>query len=166
MRGRLLDLTYSRDRRQRITVEIDGDFAEAFDELKGGDVTLEVKKWHRRRSLGANALLWEICQQIGNALSPPLPKDEVYRNAIRDVGVFTPLPIKNEDLESFGRRWGANGTGWFVDIVGDSKLQGYKHVHAYYGSSTYDAKEMSVLLEHLTSEAEQMGIRLITNRYE
>ena len=48
----------------------------------------------------------------------------------------------------------------------DSKLQGYKRVRLYYGSSTYDTKEMSRLLDYLVDEAQQMGLTLRASKAE
>ena len=158
MRGALIDLAIGLNGRQRITVEIPGDFREEYERLKGGDVSVEIKKYRKGRSLDANSYCWVICQKIGNAITPPIPKEDVYRQAIRDVGVFEPLPIKNDAVESFNRRWGSQGIGWFVDVIDDAKFEGYKRVFAYYGSSTYDTKEMSILIDHLVSEAKELDI--------
>jgi len=164
MRGRLLDLSAGLNRKQRISVEIDEDFAPEYGRLNGSDVSVEIKKYRDRRSLGANSMCWSLCHQIGIALSPPLPKEEVYRNAIRSVGVYEPLPIKDSAVEQFCYRWQANGVGWFADVIGNSKIPGYKLVFAYYGSSTYNSKEMSVLIDCLVEDARQMGIETLSER--
>ena len=61
-------------------------------------------------------------------------------------------------METFQRRWSAKGTGWFAEVIDDSKIQGYKLVFAYYGSSTYDTASMSKLIDYLVDDAKQMGI--------
>ena len=40
----------------------------------------------------------------------------------------------------------------------DSKFPGYKKVFAYYGSSKYDTKEMSRLIDNLMQDAEALGL--------
>ena len=75
-----------------------------------------------------------------------------------DVGRFTPIPIKEEAVERWCENWSSGGTGWFCDIVDNSKFKGYKLIHAYYGTSTYDSKEMSIIIDYLVDDAEQMGI--------
>jgi hypothetical protein len=91
-------------------------------------------------------------------MKPPIPKEEVYRRAIREVGEYEPLPIKNEAVDTFIQRWATKGVGWFAEVIDDSKLTGYKLVFAYYGSSTYDTAAMSRLIDYLIDEAEQIGI--------
>jgi len=162
LKGRLNDLTYGLDGKQRLTVALCGDFREQYAELADADVEVTVKKFRKRRSLDANAFCWQICTDIGNAISPPLTKEDVYRRAIRAVGVYEPLPIKECAVESFQRRWADKGVGWFADVIDDSKLDGYKLVFAYYGSSTYDSKEMATLIDYLVDDAKQMGLNILT----
>lgn len=158
MEGMLTGFTLNVDQTQNITVTVTGDFREQYDKLKDHPVSVEIRKATKKRSKDANAMCWAMCADIGNALRPPLPKEEVYRKAIRDVGEYEPLPIKAEAVETFQRRWAAKGTGWFAEVIDDSKLPGYKLVFAYYGSSTYDTAEMSRLIDYLVDDAKQMGI--------
>lgn len=131
-----------------------------WDKLKDLDVDIEIKKHNPKRSKDANALCWAMCSDIGNALRPPLPKEDVYRRAIREVGEYEPLPIREDAVETFQRRWAAKGTGWFAEVIDDSKLPGYKLVFAYYGSSTYDTAAMSRLLDLLAEDMRNMGLKL------
>ena len=126
--------------------------------LIGQEITVEMKKASKGRSKTANDFMWALCTDIGNAMSPPLPKEMVYRQAIRDVGEYQPLPIRADAVETFQERWASKGTGWFAEVVDDSKLKGYKLVFAYYGTSTYTVEEMSRLLDYLKQDAENMGL--------
>ncbi|NCB00001.1 MAG: hypothetical protein EOM70_11590 [Clostridia bacterium] len=160
MKGRLKDLTIGLDGTQNITVSVLGDFREDFKKLKEVEVDVLIKKFRRKRSLDSNALCWAVCQELADAMETPTPKEEIYRTAIRDVGEYVPLPIRADAVEAFCTNWAVKGIGWFADIVDDSKIPGYKLVFAYYGSSTYDTKQMSKLLDYLVDEANQMGITL------
>ena len=160
MEGRLTGFSLNRDGSQNVTVTVAADFAEEYDRLKDVPVSVEIKKAAKKRSKTSNAFLWALCNDIGNALSPPLPKEEVYRKAIRDVGEYEPLPIKAEAVETFQNRWKDKGVGWFAEVVDDSKLPGYKLVFAYYGSSTYDTVRMHKLIDYVLDEAEQMNLKI------
>ena len=131
-----------------------------FNDLKDADVDVQIKKHNPKRSKDANAMCWAMCHDIGKALRPPLPKEEVYRKAIREVGEYEPLPIREDAVETFQRRWAAKGTGWFAEVIDDSKLPGYKLVFAYYGSSTYDSATMGRLIDFLVDDARQMGLSI------
>jgi len=160
MTGRLKDLTINRDGSQNVTITVTSDFRGTFDKLNGQDVTVEIKKASKKRSLTANNFCWALCSDIGRALNPPRSKEEIYREAIKAVGVYTPYPLKAEDVETVMRRWSSNGDGWFIEVVDNSKLEGYKLIHMYYGTSTYTADEMKILLDWLVDQAEQMQIQI------
>ena len=154
----------NRDGTQNITITVQADFRESFDELADKDITVEIKRYSRKRSRTANDFCWALCTDIGNALTPPIPKEEVYRKVIRDVGEYEPLPIKDEAVETFRKRWSEKGVGWFAEIVDDSKIPGYKLVFAYYGSSTYDTSSMSRLIDYLVQDAKNMGLKIPTSK--
>ena len=130
-----------------------------FDSLKDKDVSVEIKKAGKPRSRDANAFCWALCSDIGKALNPPLSKEDVYRMAIKAVGVYTQTLLMAWDVEKVKERWESHGTGWFLETVDDSHgLVGHKVINLYYGSSTYTVDEMRTLLEWLVDQAEQMQL--------
>ena len=44
----------------------------------------------------------------------------------------------------------------------DSKLEGYTNTINYFGSSVYNTKEMSLLLEEIVTQAKELGIDTMT----
>lgn len=122
----------------------------------------ELKKKPKKRSLNANAFCWELCTRIGEAVG--IPKEEVYRRSIREVGTYTPIPIKDEAVEEFQRIWSTHGVGWFADVIDNSKLAGYKLLFAYHGSSTYDTAQMARLIDNLIQDAQSLGIETLSER--
>lgn len=149
-----------------VILDIYGDHVAELGALRDKPLAVEIKPHRQRRSLDANALCWALCSQIGQALSPPLAREEVYRRAIRAVGPCEHLLIREDALEDFARAYGCNGIGWFVLKVGDAPLRGYCEALAYQGSSSYDTKAMSVLIDYLVDEAEQMELPIAIERRE
>jgi len=121
-----------------------------------------ITKTRKKRSLDANAYMWTLIGKIAQAVG--IPSDEVYRRAIHEAGVFTPLPIRADAIDEFCRIWSAHGTGWLVEVVDDSKLPGYKLVKAYNGSSTYDTAQMSRLIDYVVQDAKALDIETLTER--
>lgn len=160
MTGQLRDITVNLDGTQNITVTVRGDWRKEIRRLAGKELDIEIKPHREKRSPDANAFCWALCRDIGEAIRPAVPDREIYRTAIRDMGKYIPVPIRSDMVEDAQRLWSANGTGWFIDVIDDSKLPGYKFCRIYYGSSTYDSKTMSKLIDYLVSEAEQMGIKI------
>ena len=167
MTGHWKDLTRSIHGKYIITAEVEGDPRALFDRLKDVAIDIDIKKHSEKRSLDANAFCWALCSDIGKALRPPLPKEEVYRNAIKGLGKYDLYLSKEESAEEFSTAWSKIGTGWFVEKAGESKEHpGFVWMFAYKGSSCYDSKEMSVLIDGLVDDAEQMGLPIPLGKKE
>lgn len=125
----------------------------------GKTLDVEIKQHRNKRSLDANAYLWVLCQKIAEVIKST--KEEVYRKAIREVGQFEILAVREDATESFIRVWNSRGLGWYAEEM-DSKIPGCKKIIAYYGSSVYDTKQMSVLIDYIVSECKELGIETMT----
>ena len=149
-----------------LTLTLAPEHIEEATKLQGNALDMKLTKHREKRSKDANALLWAICREIGAVLK--LPDREVYRKAIREVGVYDIVPIQTERIEALERHWSGHGIGWFIEVEDNEskKLPGFKRVRMYYGSSTYNTKEMSVLLDSLAEDARQMGLILRASKRE
>ena len=167
MTGRLMNLTVNRDGTQNVTVTVTSDFSKAFDDLKGKDVDVEIKKAVKSRSKDANAFMWALCSEIGKALKPPQAKEDVYRMAIKAVGVYAQTQLLAWDIQKVKERWENHGTGWFLEVVDDVPgLVGHKVIHLYYGSSTYSVDEMKLVLDWLVDQCEQLELPIPLSKKE
>lgn len=166
MNGRFKDLLRLSGGEWLLSFVVRDDPRKLIESVKDHELSIDVKKRSKKRSKSANDFLWALCTDIGNAIRPPVPKEEVYRKVIRDNGVFVPLPIREDAVERFQRTWSSKGIGWFADVVDDCKIPGYKKVFAYYGSSTYTVEEMGRLIESLKAEAENMELVIPISKEE
>ena len=158
MKGRLLDLSFTLNGKQRLVIELDDDFRQDFAALEDHDVRVEIKKWRKKRSLDANAYAWVLIDKIAQATG--VPKTEVYRQAIREIGgVSDIVAVPDNAVDKFREGWSKQGIGWQTEIL-DSK-PGYKRIVVYYGSSIYDTKQMSALIDSLVQEAQALGIETL-----
>jgi hypothetical protein len=88
---------------------------------------------------------------------------EVYREVIQNVGGnYEVLPIKEGTVDHFIKVWEAKGLGWPCVDMGPSKFPGYWNVRAYYGSSTYDTRQMSQLIDNLVQDCKALDIETMT----
>lgn len=160
MKGKLKDLTFGAHGEQHITITVTRDFREDYDRLKDADVSVEIKKWREPRSKDANAYAWVLIDKIAAALS--IDKVEVYREAIREIGgVSDTVCVQDAAVQKLREGWEHNGIGWQTEVF-PSKIEGCTNVVLYYGSSTYDTKQMSLLIDHLVTEAKSLGIETMT----
>lgn len=124
--------------------------------IKEADLIVSVKEYRKRRSLSQNAYLWTLLDQIGAKTNQS--KENVYKAYIEDYGVFEILPIKKEAVNAFKTRWEKNGLGYFVEDLGESKLNGFTKLIAYYGTSTYTTEEMKRVIEAVLFDCKELGI--------
>lgn len=76
--------------------------------MKDAPYDLSLKEHREKRSLDANAYAWVLIHKLAAAMG--IPPVEVYRNAIRGVGDnYTPMCVREQDVERFTRSWLKNG---------------------------------------------------------
>lgn len=145
----------------QLVLEVDKSQAEAAQDwarrFQEGDVLLH--RVRPKRSLDANSYLWVLCDKIAQKLGTT--SEEVYRELILRVGVFEDVLVYDDALESFKRFWEGRGIGWIcMDMP--SRIIGASKVRAFCGSSSYDTKEMSRLIDEAVSECKWLGIETMT----
>ena len=117
------------------------------------DLDIKAEKHRKKRSLDANGLLWHCIGQIAVALNTD--KWEVYLQMLKRYGKFTYIVVKEFAVESVKRQWRE------CEIIGDVTVNGQKGVQmlCYFGSSTYNTKEFSTLLNGVVDEMQEMGLQ-------
>lgn len=119
---------------------------------------ITIEKQKRKRSLNANAYMWQLCHKIAEKVGAT--KEAVYRKNIREVGSFETVELISAGAARFIRSWQANGLGWIAEPL--SERNGYTTIIAYYGSSSYTTAEMSRLIEAVVEEAKGLGVETMT----
>ena len=119
-----------------------------------------MKRWRERRSLDANAYCWTLIDKLAAARG--LTKAEIYREAIRGIGgVSETVCVTDKAVDRLVEGWSHNGLGWFAETM-PSKIPGCTNVILHYGSSTYDTKQMSALIDHIVQDCKAVGIETKT----
>ena len=122
---------------------------------------LTVKEHRKKRSLDANAYAWVLIGKLADAMR--IPPTVVYTNAIQNIGGnYEVIPIREEAVDKFKEIWEKQGLGWPCVDMGPSKIQGYRNLRAYYGSSTYDTRQMSRLIDSLIQDCKALDIETLS----
>lgn len=121
----------------------------------------QIHRTQKKRSLDANAMLWRMCGLVAAAVGES--KDDVYRKAIREAGVYSVVEVAPEAVYDFCRAWNAHGVGWFAEVADDAP-DGRKLVIAYHGSSTYDTRQMARLIDSVLQDAAAVGVETLSER--
>lgn len=160
MLGKLKDLTVNLDGTQDITITIESDCRELYDELSDKEVDVTIKKYSKKRSLDSNAKAWIMIDQLAEKLR--ITKTEVYRNAIREIGgVSDVVCVRDFAAETLCKNWETKGQGWMAE-QSPSKLPGCVNVTLWYGSSVYNTKQMADLINVLIQLCNEQGIPTMT----
>ena len=118
---------------------------------------MKIKKHREKRSLNANAYLWVLLQKIAEATHTS--KEEVYLAMLQRYSrAFTHIIVKEQAVDKMKELYRT-----CVDLgkVKVGNMEGHQ-LQVYYGSSTFDTKEMSILLDGVISECHELGISTTT----
>lgn len=137
-----------------ITFTVNERVESEIDKIKDEELlSIEAKKHRKKRSLEANALLWACLGEIATALRSD--KWSVYLLMLRRYGKYTYICVKPNVVESVKRQWRES------EVIGNVNINGQEAVQmlCYFGSSTYNTKEMSDLLDGVISEMKELGLQ-------
>lgn len=162
MKGRLIDISIGLNGKQRVTVELDGDFRKSFDVLKEVPVTVDIKKFRTTRSKNANAYFHLLIGKIAEVRG--LGIEEVKRMMVTEYGTLArdddgmvvgfklPPSVDAETIYPYVK---------FYDVrIEDGKPFNcwlvFKQTHMM------DTAEMARLIDGTIKEAQELGIETDT----
>jgi hypothetical protein len=162
MIGRLKDLNFGRHGEQIISLTVQADFRNRFDELKDTDLDIEIKKHRKRRSLNANAYFHLLVNKI--AEHQGLGNEEVKTSLVVEYGALA----KDGDGATVGFKLPAS-----VDVTTlyryvkcfDTRMENGKEFNCYLvykQTHTLDSKEMARLIDGAVYTAQDLGIETDT----
>lgn len=123
---------------------------------KGKQLVSEIKQYRHNRSLDANAYMWVLLSKMADVLKTS--KDELYLLMLERYGVFTHIVVKPNVVDKVKAEW--RTVRELGPVVVNSK-EGIQ-LQCFFGSSSYDTKEMSVLIDGVVSEAVELGIETMS----
>lgn len=117
-------------------------------------LSITAKKYRKKRSLDANGMLWSCISEIAAALRAD--KWDIYLQMLKRYGQYTYICVKPKMVEAVKMQWRE------CEVVGNVNINGQEAVQmlVYFGSSTYNTQEFSVLLDGVVSEMKEMGLPL------
>lgn len=151
--GKIRDIQLDfESRKPIISIELNekNDFFENADELRKCEkLDIDLKKHSAKRSLSANSYAWVLLDKLAERLS--IPRETIYRDLIRNVGGNSSvISIPTAECDKLLDSWQRNGLGWFGEIL--TQKSDFSEVALYYGSSTFDTKQMSRFIELIIQE--------------
>lgn len=120
--------------------------------FKAGNYEIERKR--KKRSNDANALCWKLCTEIANVLRTD--KDSIYIDMLKKYGQSDIVSVASAvDVKPYFK---------YYDVFGKGSVNGKEFIHykVYKGSSEYDTREMSILIDGIIDEAKALDIEVIS----
>ena len=114
---------------------------------------IEVKQ--KKRSNKANSYFWELLQKLCEEMNLDVIKE--YRNRVKELGIFKQWELDTINVPTFVHLWEERGIAWFVEKV--EEIGKKTVINAYYGSSSYNSKQFSRLLDNLIQDCRAVGIQ-------
>ena len=122
--------------------------------FKPGEYDISPAK--KKRSLNANSFAWKLINDI--ALAVRETPETVYREALKNVpNICEVLCVQDKAVDSMERLWTRDHIGRRVERE-PSRIKGCTNLYIYYGSSDFDTRQMSMLIDNLVQDAQALGI--------
>lgn len=153
-----IDIDY-KTHKAKISLLIDTKQLDIVEELKNENkLNIELKKYRKKRSLDANAYFWKLLTELCELAE--IDTVEEYKRRIKELGIFRQFKIEKDNIKTFEKMWTAQGIAWFCEIadttyIGDTE---FKIINAYYGSSSYNSKQMARLIDGVVQDCKVYGI--------
>lgn len=159
MKAKIKDVTISEDGKCWVTFTVSLSEKERLRQLMNTEVDLEIEKHREKRSKNANAYMWVLCDKIAEAVG--ITKTDVYRDAVRNVGIWKEFQLPEAQAKTLQTSWEMLGSGWVTET--DYAQDGNEIVvKCYYGSSSYNSKQMARLIDYIVEEAHNLDIETLT----
>lgn len=147
-----------------LTFEIEENLTHAIEDIQEKELSICAKAYRKRRSLDANAYYWQLIAKLAEALN--LSKTRIHNLMLARYGqleeydgklVYVVLPDTPEGEEKAleADTYHLKPTSEVQAGKDGTLFRTYKMLR---GSSSYNSKEMSMLINGLIDECNQMGI--------
>ena len=143
----------------RLTFEINEKGAtEQLNEIADCEkLSIKATKYREKRSLDANAYCWALLQKLAEANKSD--KWTMYLQCLQRYSrAFTHVIVKAAAVEKMKELYRTCIDLGEVSVNGQAGHQ----LQVYFGSSTFDSKEMSVFIDGIVSECQELGIETKT----
>lgn len=130
------------------------------DKTKIYDINIIEHK--NKRGKDANSYFWSLASQLSDKMN--IPSIEIYKNYIHDLSIYKTITINDDAVDTFIKSWAMNGIAWLCEKVDKADIEGYSILHAYYGSSVYNTRQMTRLIGLIEQDAKAIGIETLEDK--
>ncbi len=164
LKGKIIDINLDYvTHKPKVTIQLTNQndiLTDEFNKLQDEElIDINLSKHREKRSLNANAYAWTLIGKIAEAVGNT--KEEVYKEYIKNKGIYRIVTIDSKAASTFITLWTEKGLGWICE-TSETKIAGLVDVIAYYGTSSYNTKQMANFIDFIVQEAKAQGIETLT----
>jgi hypothetical protein len=116
---------------------------------------IEVKR--KKRSKNMNSYFWELLQKLCQEMNIDLIEE--YKKRVKELGICQTFELDTKNVPTFVHIWEDKGIAFFTEKV--EEIGNKTIINAYYGSSSYNSKQMSRLIDNLVQDCKEVGIQTL-----
>lgn len=156
--GRIIETSHNWETgRLRVMFELNEAPESINDVASCEKLSIKAEKYREKRSLDANAYCWVLLQKLAEASKSD--KWTIYLQCLQRYSrAFTHVIVKESAVDRMKELYRTCVDLGEVTVNGQTGHQ----LQVYYGSSTFNSKEMSVFLDGIISECKELGIETMT----
>jgi hypothetical protein len=140
-----------KDKARQVVAELQTSLLAAKEPVK---YEISIDKYSPKRSLNANAYCWALISQLAQVLKTK--KEDVYREYVKELGICQTVEINTEAVNTLIYAWEDRGLGWIAELVDKDDKRAI--VNLYYGSSSYNSRQMARLIDLIVNDCKLNGI--------
>lgn len=115
----------------------------------------DIKEHKQKRSLDQNSYAWHLITELANEMR--LSKEDMYLKMLKSYGQSEKVSIASEiSPKGYFKYYEKIGTGYV-------KGKKFTHYQIFKGSSEFNSKEMTIFIDGIIQECQQLGINTLTH---
>ena len=126
--------------------------------LKDDDLDVDIKKHREKRSLTANSYLWVLCRELAKTMESTTSMFDVYKIKLREYSSWWDEIIVSDKIFNYLKKQEDEEHAEFRVVDELERKQNKVRARVYLGSSKFDSKEMSRVIDGLVQDCKEQGI--------
>ena len=114
----------------------------------------EIKEYKQKRTLSQNSYAWVLINELANKMR--ISKEEMYIQLLEDYSQCLMIPVEK------GKK--PNGYFKYFKYIATTNINGKEadYYKVFKGSSEFNTEEMSIFLDGIIQECNNLGIQTLT----
>jgi hypothetical protein len=119
---------------------------------------INLDEWKEKRSKTSNDYAWELLGKISQKIK--MPAVDIYRRYVYELQIKRQVKVDLSAADTIIKVWRQQGIAWLAEKIDEEN--GFARVDLYYGSSSFNTKQMYDLIQSIIADCQELGIETKT----